>query len=416
MLRLLYNLLWHLALPLLPLRLWWRGLKEPLYRCDWRQRFGLSYPPRRDERPLVWVHAVSLGETRAAQPLVAALRARYPGHALLLTHMTATGRAAAAELYGAFAELAYLPYDFPWAMKRFLRHYRPALGLVMETEVWPNLLAQARAEGAPVFLVNARLSEASSKSYMRLRGFFGESFSAFAAIGAQTEADAARLRALGGNASVTGNLKFDVASTPRPLVDFRPWFAGARLFLAASTREGEETLLLDALAREALPPDVRVFIVPRHPQRFDEVAALLKRRGIEFGRRSEGPAAAQRAYVLGDSVGEMSAYYAAADMAYIGGTLLPFGGQNLIEACAEGTPVLLGPSTFNFAEAAQLAIAAGAAVQVNDAAEVIRQARLLFADRVRHEAMRRSALDFSVAHRGSTQRVMALVEPLMARG
>lgn len=414
MLRFIYSLVWHLALPLIPLRLWWRGRKEPLYRRDWRQRFGFAYSARRDARPLIWLHAVSLGETRAAQPLVAALRARYPSHALLLTHMTATGRAAAEELYGSFAEFAYLPYDLSWAVRRFLRHYRPAIGVIMETEVWPNLLAQADAQHVPMLLVNARLSERSAIGYERAGALFRNAFASFIAIGAQSQADARRLCALGGRASVTGNIKFDMPPTPHALVDFKNWFAGRRVFLAASTREGEEELLLDALTRQALPEDVSVLIVPRHPQRFDEVAALLKKRGIEFGRRSEGSGAAQKPFVLGDSLGEMNAYYAVADVAFVGGSLQPFGGQNLIEACAQGAPVLLGPSVFNFTQAAALAIAAGAALQVPDAEAVVRQARMLFADRARQDEMRRAALAFSVAHRGATQRIIELMETVAA--
>ena len=412
---LLYNLLWHFALPFIPLRLWWRGRKEPLYRRDWSQRFGLAYPARAGARPLIWLHAVSLGETRAVQPLVHALRERYAHHDFLVTHMTATGRAAAERLFGDFAEICFLPYDFPWAADRFLRHYRPALGIVMETEIWPNLLLRAEALGVPTALVNARLSEKSARGYTWLSDFARKTFSSLDMVAAQSTADASRLGNLGAaNLHVTGNLKFDVPSgVIEPIPPFREWFAGRRVFFLASTREGEEKLVFDALINRSLPGDVLVVVVPRHPQRFDEVARLIQSRCPGFSRRSEGPPKADDRIYLGDSMGEMPAYYAACDVAFIGGSLLDYGAQNLIEACAQGAPVILGPSTFNFAQAAELAIAAGAAVQIKDADELLRTARLLLEDPARRAAMKEAGLVFCAAHRGATARTMALIEKLL---
>lgn len=413
MLRFFYNLLLHLALLFLPLRLWWRGRREPLYRDDWAQRFGRAYPPRRDSRPLIWLHAVSLGETRAAGPLLRALRERYPGHAFLITHMTATGRAAAQELYGDFAELSFLPYDYPWAVKNFLQHYRPVLGLVMETEIWPNLLRAAQEQAIPMMLMNARLSSKSARGYAKLGRLAEQSFGVFARVGAQSEDDAVRLRILGArDVNVNGNLKFDMPDTiPMQAVIFREWFGRRRVFLAASTREGEEALLLEALSRHPLPADVLTVIVPRHPQRFDEVADLLGRRG--FSRRSAGPPAAEHAFWLGDSMGEMAAYYAACNVAFIGGSLLPYGAQNLIEACAVGTPVLLGPSTFNFAQAAEGAITAGAARSVKDADELVQTAAVLLGDTAACAAMKQAGLAFCAAHRGATARSLLQIEKLL---
>jgi 3-deoxy-D-manno-octulosonic-acid transferase len=415
MLRALYTLVLHLALPLLPLRLWWRGRKEPGYRRDIAQRFG-RYGPRPD-RPVIWLHAVSLGETRAAQPLVAALRARYPDHALLVTHMTATGREAAASLYGESATLAFLPYDFPWAVRRFVAHFRPVLGILMETELWPNLLRECRARGVPVLLVNARLSEKSARGYARIASLARATLGDLAAIGAQTEADAARLTGLGAPAvTVTGNLKFDLAPAPAMLErgrELRALFGGRTVFLAASTREGEEALLLDALARAPLAGAL-VVIVPRHPQRFDEVAPLLADRGIAFVRRSEArPVPPACGYVLGDSMGELVAYYAAADIAFVGGSLVPFGAQNLIEACAVGVPVAVGPSTFNFAQAAEEAVKVGAAIQVPDADALVREVTRLAADADARRRMGEAGKRFCAAHRGATGRTMALVERLV---
>jgi 3-deoxy-D-manno-octulosonic-acid transferase len=418
MLRALYTAALHLALPYVPVRLWWRGRKEPGYRQHVGERFG-RYDVR-PPQPLIWIHAVSLGETRAAQPLVEALRKRFPDHALLVTHMTATGREAATNLYGGFATLAFLPYDLPWAARRFVAHFRPRLGIVMETEVWPNLLRECRRAGAPVLLANARLSEKSAAGYRRIGPLAREALADLAAVGAQTEADAARLAALGARGvEVTGNLKFDLAVAPEMVArgrELRRLFGDRPVLLAASTREGEEALLLDALARAPLGGALTV-IVPRHPQRFEEVAALLRERGHACVRRSEGrPVPADHAFALGDSMGEMTAYYAAADVAFVGGSLLPYGAQNLIEACAMGTPVLIGPSTFNFAQAAAEAIAAGAAIQVADADALVREAARLLGDTGVRKRMGDAGRRFCEAHRGATGRTMAIVERLLGAG
>jgi 3-deoxy-D-manno-octulosonic-acid transferase len=417
MLRLAYTALWHLAAPLLPLRLWWRGRREPGYREAIGERFG-RYGAR-PEAPVIWIHAVSLGETRAAQPLVRALRERFPDHALLVTQMTATGREAARELYGEFAQLAFLPYDFPWAVRRFVAHFRPRLGVLMETELWPNLVRACRTAGVPVLLANARLSDKSARGYAAVASLTRTVLGDLAAIGAQTVTDGARLGALGAHdVEVTGNLKFDVAPAPDTEAraqGLRGLFGERPVFLAASTREGEEALLLDALARAPLPVGVLTVVVPRHPQRFDEVAALFAARGRGFVRRSAAqPVAADCDLVLGDSMGELGAYYAACDVAFVGGSLLPYGAQNLIEACAAGAPVLIGPSTFNFAEAAAEAVRLGAAVQVADADALVREAARLLADAGARAWMGEAGEAFCAAHRGATARTMAIVGRLMA--
>jgi 3-deoxy-D-manno-octulosonic-acid transferase len=415
MLRALYNLLLHAALPILPLRLWLRGRKEPGYRLHIGERFG-RYQGR-PERPVIWIHAVSLGETRAAQPLVRALGERYPDHELLLTQMTATGREAAEALYPE-TRRAFLPYDFPWAVRRFVSHFRPRLGILMETELWPNLVRECRCRGVRVLLANARLSEKSALGYARIGSLASEALADLAATGAQTEADAKRLVALGTqHVEVTGNLKFDF-SPPQEMLDrareLRALYCGRPVFLAASTREGEEALLLDAIARTPLPRVLTV-IVPRHPQRFDQVAATLRERGLAFVRRSEArPVPAECDFVLGDSMGELVAYYAAADVTFVGGSLLTYGGQNLIEACTVGTPVLIGPSTFNFAQAAAEAIAAGAAIQTVDGNAVVHEAARLLGDADARKRMGEAGQKFCAAHRGATERTMAIVARLLS--
>lgn len=411
MVRALYNLLLHLALPAVLLRLWWRGRREPGYRADWAQRFGV-YAVAADQ-PLIWLHAVSLGETLAAQPLVAALRARYPEHCLLVTHMTATGRAAAQRLYGNDAIIAFLPYDLPWAADRFFAHFSPVLGIVMETEVWPNLAHVARQRKLPLVLANARLSAKSYAAYQRVDWLLRPAFGGFD-VCAQTPADAARLARRGARSVVvTGNLKFDTApvGAPQAQIDALRNIVGARrVFLAASTRDGEEEQLLDALARHPLAGIV-IVLVPRHPQRFDAVARLLSGRGVAYLRRSENRALpADCNVVLGDSMGEMAAYYAVSECAFIGGSLMPLGGQNMIEAAALGVPALFGPHTFNFADAAEQAVAAGAAIRIEDAAALCTQVAQLLADTARRSAMSAAGRAFCASHRGATARTMEVVE------
>jgi len=417
--RLGYSLLLLLLFPYTLFHLLWRARRQPAYLQHVAERFGFYRIAA--GKPLIWVHAVSVGETRAAVPLVRSLMQRYPGYQILLTHMTPTGREAGEELFGDAVLRCYLPYDYAFAVRRFLRHFGPALGVLVETELWFNLINRCAAQDIPLLLVNARMSEKSAAKYARFPSLTRACLQRLAAVAVQSEADAVRLAALGAAApQVTGNLKFDV-TPPEPMLQqgaqLRELLGKDRLvLLAASTRDGEEAQLLDALAALPCPPALLVVIVPRHPQRFGEVAALLQSRAVPFQRRSvQQPVAPETRVVLGDSMGEMFAYYAVCDVAFIGGSLLPYGGQNLIEACAVGKPVLLGPHTFNFTEASRLAIEAGAALRVEDAEGVVRRALELLQDAVALAAMSRAALAFSHKHRGATARVMALIEPYLQR-
>jgi 3-deoxy-D-manno-octulosonic-acid transferase len=408
--RLLYTLLWYLATPLLLLRLLWRARRQPEYLDHVAERFGF-YRGAVDAGPWIWVHAVSVGETRAAAPLIRALRARHPRHRILLTHMTPTGRDTGAVLFGDAVRQCYLPYDQPGAVVRFLDRYRPATGVLLETEIWPNLIHAAAAKQIPLHLVNARLSARSQAGYRRSGRLARDALRALTGIAAQTDEDATRLRALGAPAvTVTGNLKFDIEVPADQVAAGRELRAGlgARpVLLAASTRDGEEALLLDAVQREGLG-DALLVIVPRHPQRFDGVAALVAARGLRMQRRSKDAViAADTAVLLGDTLGEMYLYYAACDVALLGGSFLPYGAQNLIEPCALGKPVLIGPSTYNFAEAAEAAVAAGAALRVADFDEALPLALQLARDAGRRRAMAQAGLAFTESCRGATQRVMA---------
>lgn len=410
--RVLYSLAWLLALPFAFLYLLRRGWRQPAYLRHWGERLGLA--PRADSRPVIWIHAVSVGETRAAAPLVDAFMRKHPGHAILITHATPTGRATGHELFGDRVRRAYLPYDFPPLAWLFLKRARPVLGIVMETELWPNLFRACRRRAIPVLLVNARMSARSARGYQRFAGLSRMALRDLQAIAAQTEADAERLRALGATEiTVAGNVKFDVTPPPdtqAKAAALKYLFAGRFVFLCASTREGEEALLLDALA-ELDMPDLLTVIVPRHPQRFAAVAELLRSRALPFARRSDGQSvnADTRAF-LGDSMGEMAAYYAAADLCYVGGSLLPLGGQNMIEAAAAGCPALFGPHTWNFQEASEQAVSWGAARRVADAGELRDAVQALHGDLLARQGMAQAGLAFARANRGATERTMALVE------
>ena len=421
MARHLYTLLWWLASPWLPLRLWWRGRREPGYREAIGERFGryaADAPALRGD--VLWMHAVSLGETRAAAPLIERIAHERPGTAIVLTSMTASGREAGRTLYGGRVVQAWLPYDLPFAVDAFLDRFRPRAGLLFETELWPNLIAACAARGVPVHLVNARMSERSAAGYARAPAFTRPMLGAIAGVAAQTEADANRLMELGAhNVVVTGNLKFDLAIPEATLA--RGGALRARLgrerpvWLAASTREGEEALVLDALVR-ASAPNALLLLVPRHPQRFDEVEALVRSRGLACVRRtSEDPVTPDTRVVLGDTMGEMLVYCAAADVAFVGGSLLPLGGQNLLEPIALGVPTLVGPHTFNFAEATERAIEAGAALRVADANALLAEVGKLLNDAAARAKMRDAALAFIAAHRGATERVWAWLAPRLRR-
>ena len=412
MTRFLYALAWIVATPLVYLRLLWRSRKQPGYRDRIGERFG-SYPPALPG-PYIWIHAVSVGETRAALPLVEELKARKPRHHILVTHMTPTGRATSRDLFGDRVERAWLPYDMGFAVRRFFAHYRPELGIILETEIWPRLLEEAARSGVPVVLANGRLSERSARRYERAPALTRWAFSNLAGVAAQTEEDARRFERIGARApAVTGNVKFDLA-VPDAMIErgerFRERFGRERtIWVVGSTRDGEEALFLDAFERAALPPGVLPVIVPRHPQRFDEVVRLVVARGLPYARRSEdanvGPATR---VVVGDSMGEMLAYYFAADVVIVGGSFLPFGGQNLIEPCALARPVIVGPHTYNFSEAAESAIAAGAALRVADADEALAAAAGL--DATTRREMGRKGREFVRAHRGAVQRLADWIE------
>lgn len=411
MARFVYTLAVLALLPWALLHLLWRARRQPHYLRHWGERFGFFATA--PAAPVIWIHAVSVGETRAAQPLVAALRERYPEHRILITHMTPTGRQTSETLFGGNVERCYLPYDTPWAVERFLNHFRPRIGLIMETEIWPNLVATCRARTMPLLLVNARLSARSARRYARFPRLTRDALGALAAVAAIGPDDARRLTGLGATqVAVFGNLKFDIDPPAGQLqlgAGFRELCRGRQVFLCASTREGEEAPILDAWRNQA-PANTLLVLVPRHPQRFDAVAALAAAKGYAVGRRSnDNSIAAETQVWIGDSMGEMFAYYALADVAFIGGSLLDYGSQNLIEPCSVGTPVLIGPSTYNFPDTAREALACGAALTVGNAEELATAAAELLADASRRNAMGSAGTAFAARHRGATGRTLELI-------
>ncbi len=425
--RQVYSLLLRLGTPAYLWRVWSRGREEPDYRAHWWRRLGLyerAYadrvpePGKLEVRPLLWLHAVSLGEARAAAPLIDALRAERPSMRLLLTHTTATGMAAGKALLQEGDLQTWLPYDTPGAVRRFLRLHKPVVGVLMETEVWPNVQHEAFRAGVPMVLANARLSDKSLRQGQRFSALLGPAAQSLALVLAQTDEDARRLRLMGApKVEVSGNVKFDMTPAPALLALGQRWRSASErpIVMAASTREGEEALLLDAwcadipLAMDA-GTQPRLWIVPRHPQRFEEVAQEVVRRGLSLSRRSHWPDGAPDAAALvadvwlGDTMGEMPAYYAAARVALLGGSFAPLGGQNLIEAAACACPVVMGPSTFNFAQAAEMSEAHGAALRVDDMTQAVALARNWCQDLGLAERSAR-ALRFSAAQQGAARRM-----------
>lgn len=420
--RLLYSALFYIATPFLVLRLWLKGRSNPAYRRRWRERFGLqSYV----EAPQgsVWLHAVSVGETEAAAPLIDALRDDYPGVPLLVTTTTPTGSARVSALFGDSVHHVYLPYDLPDAVSRFMDGYRPRLAIFMETEIWPNLFAGCAARNIPLVIVNARLSERSCRGYQRLAVLVKATLSAVHAIAAQTAADATRFAGLGvpeARLHVLGNLKFDRT----PAADAREQgqvlrsrlFGNRPIWIAASTHPGEEQQIL-AVQQKLLTrhPDMLLILAPRHPERAAQVAGLLQDSGMRYVRRSDDrPCPTDCPAYLLDSLGELNAFYAAADIAFVGGSLVPTGGHNILEPAALGLPVLFGPHMSHFADIAQRLLETEGAIQVPSSDHLLEQLERLWQNAPASKQLGARASEFVVKNQGALQRHMALLKRLSA--
>ena len=412
----LYTLLIRVAMPFAFLQVLWRGLRDRRYWQGLSERFGYG-APLTGTAASIWVHAVSLGEMTAAAPLVRALRQRDPDTPLVLTCATPTGRERALALFGDVASVRYLPYDSPGSMQRLLQRIRPRRLVILETELWPNLFEACARARVPVVMASARLSERSVSRYRRVGSLFRALFAGDVTVGAQSEADAARFIAIGADparVAVVGNVKFDIDIDAAVVLagrDLRAMlFPGRPVWIAGSTHPGEEEVLLAAHQRVLKHvPDALLVLVPRHPQRFEAVAALLARSGTASARRTEGRAATPvDAVFLVDTTGELLSFYAAADVAFVGGSLVPVGGHNLLEPAALGLAVLTGTSDANGREIATLLTAAGAVVRVADAASLAAVLVRLLGDPGERRRVGESGRAVVAANRGSVARVLAL--------
>lgn len=420
--RRVYTALLYLAVPFVLLRLWGLGFAHGGYRERIGERFGFV-AARADSRPLLWLHAVSVGEVQAAAAVVQGYRASFPDHAVLLTTTTPTGAEHARRLFGEELIHAYFPYDLPEVVARFLARLRPALLVLMETELWPNLLAACRARHIPAILANARLSPISARRYQRLRPLARSMLQNLTAVAAQTTADGASFTDLGlapSRLHVTGSVKFDLVLPDdfAAQVEARRALLGAgrRVWIAASTHAGEEEIVLDA-HREVTQavPDALLLLAPRHPARSAWVADLISQRAMRVAVRSRGDnCGASTEVFLIDTLGELLPFYGATELAFVGGSLVPVGGHNLVEPLAAGVPVTAGPHVRNFAEMARVLREAGALSEVRDAATLASQVRLLMQD----DAMRRRRITAGrhviELHRGATGRLLKVIEQALA--
>jgi len=418
-LRLVYLLAVYLAAPLVSLLYLWRGLRDRSYWQNFRERFGFG---ARSAPGGVWLHAVSVGEVQACAPLVTALSRQHPRLPLTVTTFTPTGAARARALFGNVAQVRYLPFDLPGAVRRFLARVQPQLAVIFETELWPNLYRECARRRVPLVIASARLSQRSVNRYRRLGGLFRDALAHTAVVAAQGSADAERFRALGAQADsthVTGNLKFDF-EPPADIAErgarLRAQYALDRpVWIAGSTHGGgEEEALFEAQRRvRAVHPRALLVLAPRHPPRFVAVAQALEQAHIGFVRRSQGVPAEGCEVLLLDTLGELLDFYAAGEVAFVGGSLVPVGGHNLLEPAALGVPILTGPYNGNSEEIAQLLIARGAAEVVHDAAALAARVNALLADPQARARMGAAGGAAIAANRGAVRRLLALIEPLL---
>ena len=418
--RYLYTLAMYLVTPLIVLRLLTRGMRYGNYHQRWPERFGIFRAP--DLRGSIWVHAVSVGEVNAAEPLVKALREDYPNAPLVVTTVTPTGSARVHQLFGDSVFHVYLPYDLPFSVHRFLKQTRPRLALIVETEIWPNLYFGCFKRGIPLMIVNARLSDRSLRGYAPLRALLGSALRCVRHIAAQSRTDAARYRLLGADpalVTVSGNLKFDMP-VPYGAVDKgeclrEQWGRLRPVWIAASTHEGEELAVLECHL-EVLKrlPDALLLIAPRHPERFRQVEHSVHNFGFSMATRSADrePGQSHQVFVI-DTMGELMPFYAASDVAFVGGSLVPIGGHNVLEPAALAKPVLVGPHTFNFEEITLTLIRGGGASRVMRNEQLCTEVIGLLQDHPKREQMGKQARVVFDSERGAVRRVMELIDRML---
>ena len=419
--RFLYSSLLYLISPLVLGRLYWRARKVPAYGLRKAERFGFI-APLPDNRPVIWVHSVSVGETIASAPMVRALQKQYPGHRILITTMTPTGSEQVRKIHGDSVEHVYAPYDLPDAVNRFLNTVNPVLAVVIDTELWPNTIAACHKRNIPVVLANARLSERSARGYARFGKLVSNMLQQISMIAAQDKDGGQRFIELGlpeKQLRITGSVKFDldiaadIAESGNALRQrWQKGMAGEiQLLVAASTHEGEDQQILDAYKTVlAQCPKARLLIVPRHPERFDQVYSLILENGFAAVRHSQGSEAnGDTRVILGDTMGEMMTFYAASDVAFVGGSLVATGGHNMLEPAALGLPVLSGPNVFNFAEISQSLVAAKGMMLVEDSKTLAKQAIRLLNDHQLRQQTGSNARQFIARNRGALKQTLNII-------
>jgi 3-deoxy-D-manno-octulosonic-acid transferase len=417
--RYLYSAIFYCLLPFILLRLLFRGLAAPNYRKRWRQRFGFFTPPE-SAKETIWLHAVSVGETLAAVPLVKALQVKYPDHRLLITCMTPTGSDRITAAFGDSVDHSYAPYDMPDAVARFIQRVQPKMLIIMETELWPNTIAACHKRQIPVILANARLSEKSARGYARVRGLSGPMFAQLTAVVAQHEDDGTRFAALGlpaDNLHISGNIKFDLdlnAEIRQAAESLKQQWRGENqrpILLAASTHRGEDEIILQAFGQiKQRVHNALLVLVPRHPERFNQVGDLCLDAGYSLARRSSNDPVEQADILLGDSMGELMTFFGACDIAFIGGSLVSNGGHNMIEPAAWGKPTLSGLSVFNFAEVSRLLAEAGGLALVEDTVALAETVIELIENPERAQQMGQQAQQVAEANRGALERLLMVVD------
>ena len=421
--RFFYTLVLYLLLPVVLFHLVRRGFRNHAYWRRWGERFG--YVPSTGTEKLIWIHAVSVGEARAAVPLVKRMFDRYPDHEILITTMTPTGSDTVESLLGGRVRHCYVPYDYPGAVRRFLDRVRPTLALIMETELWPNLFHACHARGIPLMVANVRLSARSARRYSWFAGLTRATLNQPSLFGVQNRTDADRLISIGADPArvhVTGSIKFELA-LPASLLEAadvlrREWGADRPVWLAASTHEGEDEPVLTVhadLRRQARFANALLVLVPRHPERFASVTKLSRKLGFNTAQRTASPRAlpAEVEVLVGDTMGELQLFFAAADCAFIGGSLVPTGGHNLLEACAVGKPAVFGPHMFNFAEITQLALERGAGVQVHDGAGLLAAVSDFLGNANRRDKAGEAGRRLVEENRGALEHTLTLINPIL---
>lgn len=419
----LYSLLFYLALPFILLRLVWRGIKAPDYFKRWNERFG-RIATRESTAPLIWVHAVSVGEAEACRPLISGLQQRYPAHQILITTMTPTGSARVKSLFAESVLHVYLPYDLPFAINRFLRAMRPQFGIIMETELWPNLIIACADQKIPVVIANARLSARSTRGYQKLSKFTRQMLQSIPLIATQTQTDREHFLQLGADKTTVhavGNLKYEIAlpaSAMERAESMRSLWGSRPVLIAASTHEGEEEQILDAARKiRSQFKELLLILVPRHPERFDRVAALSRKAGLTTLRRSEGkPCHSQVQVLVVDTMGELTFFYGAADVAFIGGTLVPHGGHNLLEAAALSRPIITGPHYFNFLEVTRQFLQQGAAMEVTNSEQLADSVITLLSTPQQRTEMGEAGRKLIEQSKGASKRLLNLIDIHICHG